>query len=579
MLSTRRWNPWIGCLLMVSAGLVGCAPKTNVSATGNVPAQYSHVFVSVQEIWLNTSATAGPDDTTWIKFPLDTPATVDLATSVGALTSITSGLNVPVGTYAQVRLIPVDAGATLLSSATSLGAVYNSEVDYVDTTGNTVQLPLELQNPDKGIGIATSLAVKSTGTGNIFASSSSSSDSTTSTSTSSSSSTSSTPFSLAINIDGATDLVPFKYNIVSGSTTGNTNGMLLNPHMGAYDASQVGAIAGTLSIADLTGITSTSTSAFVDIQVTAESLSTDGTRHVAVNSAPVRSDGTFTLYPLASSSSSPTSYDLVIHGPAIATIIVKGVTVNVGDPSSTTPVNIGTITPRAAESFTVNLTTTTPLPAGALVGFYQTLPGTSEVPYLIEQRPIDPFSRAFSSDEALSSATLDYGTFSGSAVSLNTAGPAEGTSTYRVAASGPLFADGVLTTTVAPSGNSSTATLVAVPTLSPASGITGLATVTASVTTPTKYDQGYLIISHDGAIVATAALDSVLGQSAASTLTISGLPGGTTTTTTGALDSGLYDVSVRVWKSSDPTGLLNRETYPTALDLRSGSAAYSLRID
>jgi len=77
MSNTRRWNPWIGCLLIASAGLVGCSPKTNVSATGNVPAQYSHGFVSVKEIWFHTSATAGPDDTAWVKFPLNTPVTYD----------------------------------------------------------------------------------------------------------------------------------------------------------------------------------------------------------------------------------------------------------------------------------------------------------------------------------------------------------------------------------------------------------------------------------------------------------------------------------------------------------------------
>jgi hypothetical protein len=582
MLNIRRWNPWIGCLLLASAGLVGCAPKTNVSATGNVPAQYSHVFMSVKEIWFNASATAGPDDTAWTKFPLDTPVTVDLASSNGTLTSITSGLNLPIGTYAQVRLIPVDAGSTLLSSAGSLGAVYNSEVDYVDSANTLHQVPLELQNPDKGIGIATSIEVKGTGTA-IFSSSSSSSssstdsttttDTTSTTATDSSSSTTNTPFSLAINVDGSKDLVPFTYSSVSG--------MLLNPHATAYDASQVGAIAGTLSIGDLTGLTGTSTSSFVNIQVTAESLSADGTRHIAVNSAPVRSDGTFTLYPLATSSSSPTSYDLVIHGPAIATIVIKGVAVNVGDPSSssTTPVNIGTVTPRAATtSFAVNLTTTTPLPAGALVGFYQTLPGSGEVPYLIEQQPIDPFSRAFASDQSIPAATIDYGTYSSGSVSLSTADAAEGASTYRVAATAPLFADGLLTTTVtAPSASSSTATLVAVPTLSPASGTLSATTVTVTPTTAKKYDSGDLIISHDGAIVATAVLDTALATSAASTLAISNLPAGGGTTT---LDSALYYVSVRVWNSSDPAGTLNREIYPTALDLRTSSTTtYSINID
>jgi hypothetical protein len=572
MLNIRLWNPWIGGLLVAaSAGLVGCTAKTNVSATGNVPAQYSHLYMSVQEVWFHTSATAGPDDTAWIKFPLSTPVTVDLATSAGALTSLTSGLVVPAGTYAQVRLIPVDSGATILSSASALGAVYNSEVDYTDATG-AKQVPLELQNPDKGIGIATSITVRGTGT-NIFSSSSSSSNSTTSTGTSSSSST---PFSLAINEDGAKDLVPFTYN--TATTVNNVKAVLLNPHMTAYDASAVGVITGTLSTAGLTGTTSASTSAFLNIQVTAESLSADGTRHVAVNSTPVRSDGTFTLYPLATTSSSPTSYDLVIHGPSMATIIVKGVAVSVGAPSSTTAVNVGTITPTAATSFTVNLTTTnltttTALPAGALVGFYQTLPGATEVPYLIEQEPIDPFSRNFDDDQALSAGNLDYGTFSGSGVSLSSATPAEGTSTYRVAASAPLFADGVLTTTVSP-----TTTPVAVPTLSPASGITNTTGVTISQTSPGSFDSGQLIISHDGAIVATAALDSIMGRSAATTLTITGLPSGSGAA--GSLDSALYYVSVRVWSSTNPAGTLNRVTYPNALDLRAGSisAGYSIQI-
>ena len=41
--------------------LAGCAPKTNVSATGNVPAQYQHLLLTVQEVWFNTDATATPD--------------------------------------------------------------------------------------------------------------------------------------------------------------------------------------------------------------------------------------------------------------------------------------------------------------------------------------------------------------------------------------------------------------------------------------------------------------------------------------------------------------------------------------
>jgi len=603
-----RWNPWIGGLLAVTAGLVGCAPKTNVSTTANVPAAYSHVYMSVREIWFNTSASAGPDDTTWAKFPLTTPTTVDLATSLeGTVSTLTTGLGVPVGTYAQVRLIPVDSSETILSSASALGALYNSEVDYTDSAGTAHQVPLELLNPDKGFGIATSVQVKGDTT-NVFSSSSSTTStnstsnttidpntglpisttttdpttglpvtstpntSTTDTTNTNTGTTTAATFKLAINVDGAKDLVPFTYSDV--------NGMLLNPHIVAYDQAASGAISGTLDVSSLTNVSSPSTSSYLNIQVTAESLSTDGTRHIAVNSAPVKSDGTFTLYPLSTSSSSPTSYDLVIHGPGIATIIVKGVTVNVGDPSSTTPVNIGTITPRAATSFTVNLNATNPLPAGALVGFYQTLPGSSEVPYLVDAQPIDPFSRTFSADQAQSTASIDYGTFaSGSNVTLTTADPTEGAATYRVAGTAPLFSDGALTTTVtAPSSSSSTATLVAVPTLAAASGAALDSTsLTISKSSSTKYNKGELIFTHDGAIVQTVALDSILTQTANATLTISGLPGGSAS---GQFADGLYYVSVRVWNTSNPASTVVREIYPTPLDLRTGVlSSYQLNIE
>lgn len=594
MLNIKRCNSgMIASLLLASAALVGCAPKTNVSATGNVPAQYSHVYMTIQAIWFNTSATAGPDDTTWIKFPLKTAVTVDLAASMGGtLNSITTGLAVPIGTYAQVRLIPVDGGVTALTSATNLGALYNSEVDYTDSSGKAQQARLELQNPEKGIGIATSIQVKGTGT-NVFGSTSSSSSNSSTSTSGTSSSTSSKPFTLAINFDGSKDLVPFTYAGTIGTSTAGSvtvvNGVstwLLNPHMTGYDTGQAGAIQGTLDLTNVSTLVSgQSNSSLADIQVTAESLSTDGSRHVAVNSAPVSissggTTGTFTLYPLATSTSSPTSYDLVIHGPAIETIIVKGVTVNVGDPSTTTPVNIGTITPLAApssSSIKVNLNTTTPLSGGALVGFYQTISAANEVPYLIEQRPVNPFTRAFDSDLTLPGTQIQYGTFSssGSTVGLTTADPAERAAFYRVAASAPLFADGAFTNPV--TGITSATTQVPVPTLLPASGVVSPAT-TVTLNQANQFDQGDLIISHDGAIVTTVNLNSALQRSGTSTLAITGLPAGGGTASTPS--SALYYVSVRAWKSTDPVNTLTRETFPNPLDLRTTtSIVYTLTIN
>jgi hypothetical protein len=123
-------------------------------------------------------------------------------------------------------------------------------------------------------------------------------------------------------------------------------------------------------------------------------------------------------------------------------------------------------------------------------------------------------------------------------------------------------------------------TTVAVPTLTAASGAAlDSATFTISKTTAGKYNAGELIVSHDGAIVATASLNAILqASSATGTLTISGLPGGSAS---GLFADALYYVSVRTWNTSTVTTVLpNREIYPNPLDLSTGTLTnYSLTID
>ena len=69
--------------------------------------------------------------------------------------------------------------------------------------------------------------------------------------------------------------------------------------------------------------------------------------------------------------------------------------------------------------------------------------------------------------------------------------------------------------------------------------------------------------------VATTPLDAALAQGAGATLTIGGLPTGTA--------AALYYVAVRAWNSRDATGTLQRQSYPTAIDLR-GSATGALPL-
>jgi Domain of unknown function (DUF4382) len=588
--------------------MAGCSVKTDVSVTGNSPALYSHVWITAQEVWFNTSANAGPDDGGWVKFSLSTPATVDLVTdSGGNLGSLVTGLKLVPGNYSRVRLIPLDASATLASSAQSAGAIYNAEADYVDSAGLTHQLPLEFLSPDQGIGIPGSLTVPIGNIGAALAGATPSATPTTTTTTPTnptSSNTSTTTASFALDLDGASDLTLFTYGGAS-----SPNGILLSSHASAYDLAQVSGISGQLTLTNLTGINGNT--GLPAIQVSAETLSADGTRHVVVSSTPVHADGSFMLYPLATTSSNPPTYDVVIHGPGIATIIIKAVqvspassstsstsgstgttgTTGTSGSSATNTVSVGTLIPRSASgssggasSYTVNINNASgpALPAGARVAFYQTLAAAGEVPYVIEASPIDPFNQTLANAQGLSGGTIDSGTYntSGSTVTLVSAAPVETAGGYLVAASAPGYADGPLsgplTTTVAAPQSGSTAPPVTVPGLTLAAG-SNAGSISVSITQATagKYDRGELLLGHDGTLIASAPLDTALAQGAGATVTVSGVPSGTPTA--------LYYAAVRAWNSTNPapkpSGTLQLQSYPTAIDLRgstSGSAQLTI---
>ena len=589
---------WVLGLAAACAALTGCAPKTDVSVTSDVHSQYSHVYLTINGIWFNTSATATADDTTWQQFALSTPVTVDLASlSTGTLAQIASSLKIAAGTYVQIRLLPVDSSAALAASATTAGALYNAEADYVDSSGTLQRAQLELLNPEHGIGVTTSLTLKADtsavlgNTTSTAASTPSVTDPTTglpttsgidpttglpttspttstastvnsnASTTATSSSTSTTPVSVAINLDGIHDVVQFNY--------GKQTAVLLNPHAAAFDTTLAGGITGTV---DLTNVASSvDSSGNPNIEVTAETVSTDGSRHIAVKTVQVASGGTFTIYPLATTSTSSTNYDLVVHGPLIATAIVKSVPVPVGEPSSSTLVSVGTIEPRTTTSFAVNLATTTaPLPAGAFLNLYQTIPNSGEIPYLVEQAALDPFARTLFSDLSLSAGTLDYGSYvSGGNVSLTTVTPSQGTGVYVVSAQAPLFSDAALTTTVTQPSSGTATVLIAPPAMFAATGSTlDSLSLAVSAAIPGKYSQGELIVSHDGAVVQTVAIDSALAQNGGTTVQIPALPGGSGGT---SFSSAVYYVSVRAWNSTNPSGSLHRQSYSTPVDLRGGS--------
>ena len=567
-------------VLLVAGALAGCSTRTYVSATGSAPPQYTHVYITVQQVWLSTSALAQPGDGAWSKFTLSEPVTLDLiSTSNGTLTRLIGSLRLVPGSYAQIRLIPVDTSAALTGSAKSIGAVYNNEVDYVDNTSVSHQLPLEMLAPESGIGAQGSLTVPVGGGVLPVATSNSTSNGSNGVSGGSrtlglGANTPPTIVNFAVNFNAATDIALFTYDSQPGA--------VLNAHAQAFDLAKSGGISGTLTLTNLVNITNAS--ARLNISATAESVSTDGSRHVVVLSAPVHADGTFLLYPLPANNSTknPTTYDVVIHGAGIQTMIIKGVQVpreSSGSSTSTAAstaltagtatVSVGTLIPQPASSYDVNLSSTATLPAGAIMSLYQTLPGNGEVPYVIEQSTIDPFNNVLQMNLPVSSGLIQSGSYtpnSDQAITLTNATPAEGSGSYTVAANATSFTDGTLSSIVsAPSSGTVSATPAAL--VVDGNAINDSYTATILQSSAGSYDRGQLIVSRDGAIIAAASLNTALATTNG-TVTVNGLPGGSASKSFAA---GLYDVSLRVWNSTDPSGTLQHQYFPAAIDVRSGS--------
>jgi hypothetical protein len=571
-----------GVLLTLCGALFGCSARTYVSGTGSTPSQFTHVYITTQDVWFNTNSNATADDSGWAKFTLKTPVTIDLVQeSNGTLGQIAGALQLAAGTYNTILLMPLPntTDGTATASATALGAANNLEADFVDASGTARTVRLILPNPEKGIVVPGASLKVPIGGGGLPTTGTTSTTSTTSTTTTTGTTTGTTnsstsktiTVSFATNFDGNRDLHLFDYPTTVTSST-PTQGVLLSSNPAASDLSATGGITGTLTLTSLTAINSISDR--VGIQACAELKSADGTHHVIVACAPVQTDGTFTIYPLPSNSKTPTVYDVVIHGFGIQTIVIKTVSVTTTTPSiaaaanttgavaTTTAsgaVNLGTFIPNPSNVansttstgwFYVNLNSgTTALPAGAAVTFYQTLQGSSEVPYAIDEVGIDPFNQTLATHllatpEPLATGNIESGTYStsGSTITVTSTQPVEGTSTYSVGVTAPLFADAIGSSKVVPtatnqvytSNQANPANLVTatVPSLSPANSA-GVGSISATIAMG-AFTQGELLVSHNGAVIGTGAISN-------GGATVSGLPSG----------DGNYYLSLILWNKGN----------------------------
>jgi hypothetical protein len=525
-------------LLVLGTGvlLAACEPRVDINATANVPADYASVLITVEEVWFNESATAAPADTSWQKFELDDTVTFDLVDVTGGkLTSIASDLKVAAGTYRQIRVLLASRDDDLHDSAEDVGATYNNEVTWFDEDGDEHTSPLEVLNPDQGVGIEVEFEVEDEELN---------------------------PTTVQLVFDAARDLTEFRY---SGET-----GFLLNPTLKAFDAADPGTIRGALNLQQIDLGTPTGRP---QVQVIAERLDEALGRRVVVASTAVSPAGAFVLYPLPlDDDEDTTEYDLVIHGPEIQTIVIRDVPVSEETPQNATPIALGLVALQAAESFEVNVTDDEPVvPRGARIGFYQTLPDEDE-PHLIELAAVDPLRGRFARPMTLSRAgTISYGDYGGS-FELRSGTPEEGAARYSVAALSPHHGEGALAETLLrPASPVSDTASFSVPAIGmPGGAVPGTVSATVTVENPGRYDRGVLMVTREGAVVTIASLDDVLQQALGSAFVdVTQVPAGSASASFGR---GLYYLEAWTWDSDDPEDTFRRHP-GTVADLRAGSTA------
>jgi Domain of unknown function (DUF4382) len=511
----------------------------NVSLT-DAPGDFIHVYVTVSALWFHTSSTAGPDDAGWVKFTLSAPVTVDLLSLENGTLLQAFSVSPPNGSYQQIRLFLIDNQAALTSSAKALSLSENDEVFYDDASDTAQNAPLEIVSPSKGVAIYGTFQVTSTA-----------------------------PVDLALDFNVDRDVLKFY--------AGNQVDFVLNPRLAYFDLSHVGAITGSVDCADL--LVDGGAGFAYGLVIKAESPSSDGTYQVVDRETGLKVDlannsCTFTLFPVqVPVGSSSTSYDVMIRGRNMASIIVQGVPVQAGtDPSTATVLSASPLSLMQGTEYTANMPANMAVsPTGAVVRFYQTVPGTA-ASYEIRTQGVNPFTGVFTDDEPLSLDDLQVGAYvSGGTPKLTATVPNEGAGGFVPFGDAPYFVrtEALTGTLMPPAASPASFTVGALAIASGASADSISGDLTQS--TAGQFDAGFLIVSHDGYIVTTLNLQTVLAQNGGTggAYSIANLPGGSAAQT---FMPGLYYLHGFVWNSAHPLLTLRRVEDAAVVDLRSGSA-------
>lgn len=315
----------LGCGGGSSGGSSGSTGNGTVSATGKFVLAYSggtipgvkHAWVTVTKVVLNEDIdkTWVQGDTSWKVVTLGMPVTIDLAAASGFIVgSQAGGVSVPVGTYNQIRLILADHDpAELEDSAIAKGLAYNAQVEY----DNGAIVPIELPSLLTGFRLDRGVQI-----------------------TSSSGSTA-VVGGLAAHIDLDRNLVRFDggYEHASASVDAVT---LRMRSYSTRSGSDVGAIFGQIDPTMLCGspVVTSSTACASDVSVSLYQRSLDGLFARMTNLYTVKIDpsvltetgiegyGIFFMSPLVLEAEDDQTYDLIIRGRGMRTMVIQDVPLN-----------------------------------------------------------------------------------------------------------------------------------------------------------------------------------------------------------------------------------------------------------
>lgn len=574
-------RPLLVLSTVAMALFAGCTVHTTVDAGGTAPATATHLWVTVQEIWLTTK----PDATLqmpaeWTVVKLDAPVSVDLAAmSPGSWTQLLASKPVPAGEYRQLHLQLADASDPLLAAATSAGLTYNAQIDFTDSGGALTSAPLELPVPQAGLTIPMDVALSGSWslTSVATASSTNSTNSASTATTASASTTASDTSSGSVNSSGSGKSTALAVTIDAARTVlsyalGSTNAYLLEPLTQVTDESQSGAISGSIDSSQLAAM-------HAPVFVSAQVVDPTQTHHVIVQRRLVGADNHFLLYPLPAPSKVSSKYDIVITCADAQSVIVRDVPVTAGSSAAATVMQQAPVMLMPASSASANVATdSAQLPAGARVDFYQTVNANAELPYLIEGSALDVLQRQFSpSALALSRGALMSGNYAGgSAIDFSSAAPVEGLGGYRVGSEGLYRSDTLAAQTVAVTGTAAAPTAVAAPYPALIAGAQS-GRVTLSLTAPDRYrDSGFAVLCSGGRIIEAADVGAQL-KAGGGDVVFGDIPAGHVPANSSGI---VYHVAVRAWNSADPVDSIARVAAASSLILGNpATATLSIHID